>query len=104
MNVWPQLRPAEEHIHEIGKDTSRCPNCSLAEYERRLTEFERFCLNWYQDNVTSFTVQVNILGEIVKELNLKGIERKLFFKALNMIYEISNKVSMEKQKTIMEKK
>lgn len=95
--MWPGLLDEREHEHEVGEDTGNCPNCSLVEKARRLTEFEAFCLIWHYENVSYFTIQTNILGEMVKELELKGIRRKLFLKAQNMIHNAEFSIEIERR-------
>ena len=102
--MWPGLLDERDHSHEVGEDTSDCPNCSLAEKARMLTEFEAFCLVWYYENVSYFTIQTNVLGEMVKELGLKGLRRKLFFRAMNMIHNAELSIEIEKREDEIKKK
>lgn len=86
----------KEHGHEIGEDRSGCANCSLAEHEKELTGFEVFCLNWFYENVSSFTFQTNLIGELMRELELKGMTKKIFLIAMNMIF--NHQLSIEREK------
>lgn len=81
-----------------------CPNCSLAEYAGKLTDFEAFCLIWHYENVNYFTFQTGILGESVKELELKGLRRRLFLKAQNMIYNTELSIEAERRDKEMSKR
>ena len=91
----------EEGEHERDCD---CDECQLNEYRRRLTKFERFCWNWYFENINQFTLEAGIAGENIKELGLKGMMKNLFLRALNMIYQNNLSIQNERTEKLMEEK
>lgn len=100
MESWNDIQDREdmlpeEGMHEEGCD---CGECRIKERASRLTEFEAFCLTWYYENVGYFTIQANVLGELVKELKLKGAKRILFFRAMDMIHVAESHIDAERQR------
>lgn len=95
-NTWPKIRPAEEHRHEVGQDTSQCETCSLAEYERRLNDFERFCLVWFYRNFNAFTYRTGMIGDMIKALNLNENQKDVFLFAMNMVFQTQLEIEHEK--------
>ena len=87
-----------EHRHEEGEPTESCPNCELGRLVGGLTAFERFCFLWYRTNVNQFTFDAHLVGELVRELDLKKATKTIFFKATNLIYQNDLKISVEKSK------
>ena len=51
-----------------------------------LTGFEAFCLAWYFDNVSSFSMDAGLVGELVRDLELAGLTKTIFLRAVNLIY------------------
>lgn len=76
----------ERHRHEPGEDTSRCINCIADTLIGGMTPWETFCMGWYYANVNSFTLEAGLIGELMRDLRLRGIERILFLRALGMLY------------------
>lgn len=60
------------------------------------TEFEISCFSWFRTNVTQFTFDAHLIDKLLDELKLKEITKRLFLKALNMIYINDTKISQEK--------
>ena len=69
-----------------------------------LTCFETFCLNWYFRNVNQFTMEAGIMGDYIREIGYKGIERGIFLKALNMIHQNNFMIQNERAEMEMEKR
>ena len=57
-----------------------------------------FIFFWHLDNVNNFNVQNQLLGILIKELNLKGMELELFIYKLNMINEARSNVAEKERK------
>lgn len=60
--------------------------CRYERLARTLTEFEAFCWNWYWGNVNAFTWEAGLVGDYVRELKMDKTIKKMFLKAMNMIY------------------
>lgn len=82
----------------------RCIDCKLAEIESRLTEWEGWAFSWYGENVSSFTREMGIIADCFKELELGGASRRLFLKAMNMVYDKVGKVAEAQAKKAAEEK
>lgn len=102
MDYWNAI--TKTHEHEEGEDTSRCANCAVDRLIEGLTEFELFCFYWFRSNVSQFTFDAHLIGELINELELKDMTKKLFLKASSMIYENDSKISQAKMRKDMESK
>lgn len=60
------------------------------------TEFEIFCFSWFRSNVTQFTFDAHLVGKLLDEIELEKIDKRLFLKALNMIYMNDMNISQAK--------
>ena len=60
-----------------------------------MSEFEQFVSNWYFENVNPFTLDTGLLSEFMKEMDLKGMAKKLFFRACNLIYLFQKSIEKE---------
>lgn len=69
-----------------------------------MSEFEQFVHNWYFDNVNTFTQETGLLTDLIRELNLKGITRKLFLKACNLLYLFQKSIEKEMVEKEIERK
>jgi len=85
----------EHEPNEIGHEAQRCPNCIVNKAHAKLSEFDRFCLGWFNTHVSRFTMEANILGELMKDLGLSGVEMELFLLKLGVIYEIRTRPKEE---------
>jgi len=86
----------EVHKHEEGESREKCANCAIGKLLDELTEFELFCFSWFRINVSQFTFDAHLIGELLSELELEKIDKRLFLKALNMIYQNDTKISQAK--------
>jgi hypothetical protein len=50
------------------------------------TGFEAFCLAWYFDNISPFAMDSGLVGELVRELELPGLTKSIFLRAVSLIY------------------
>jgi len=82
---------SEHEPSEIGHEAHRCPNCIVNKAYAKLSKFDRFCLRWFNVHVSQFTMEANILGELMKGLELSGPEMELFLLKLGVIYEIKTR-------------
>jgi len=85
-----------EHKHEEGEDTSRCANCAAGRLVEELTEFELFCIAWFRLNVNQFAFDANLMGDLIKDLELKKETKAVFLRAVNMIYQNDLRISEAK--------
>lgn len=92
-----------KHKHGEGEDTSRCANCRAGRLAGELTEFEFFSLTWFRANINQFAFDAHLVGELMKELELKDIARRLFLKVVNMIYLNDLKISQARARKEAEK-
>lgn len=60
------------------------------------TEFEIFCFAWFRNQVTQFTFDAHLIGKLLDELEMEKMEKRLFLKALNMIYMNDMNISQAK--------
>jgi len=60
-----------------------------------MSEFEQFASSWYFENVSAFTLETGLLSEFFKELNLKGITKRLFLKACDILYQFQKSIEKE---------
>lgn len=60
-------------------------NCILAGKARDMSRFEAQCFNWYCDNVTDFTREAGLVGDLVRDLELVGVVKRIFLQAMNRI-------------------
>ena len=102
MDYWNAITIV--HEHEEGESRERCANCAIGRLIEGLTEFELFCFGWFRSNVSQFMFDAHLIGGLIDELGLKEMTKKLFLKALSMIYENDSKISQEKMRKDMEKK
>jgi hypothetical protein len=58
----------------------------LVAEEEKLSRFELFCLTWFCENVTQFTREAGLVAEMFKELELKGLTKRLFVMGLTKIH------------------
>jgi hypothetical protein len=70
-------------------------DCKLLEIESRMTPWEAWAFFWYDENVSSFSRKMGIVADNFKDLRLKGLSRKLFLMAMNMIHDTIEKVEEE---------
>lgn len=94
MDYWNCI--TEIHEHEEGESKERCANCAIEKLLEECTEFEFFCFSWFRLNVSQFAFDAHLIGELLSELKLKKIIKRLFLKALNMIYLNDTKISQAK--------
>ena len=97
---WNALLPASDHMHEVGENTAGCPNCRLEELGRRMSEYEAACLSWYADNVTPFTMEGGIVGQLILALGLEGKALALFLRAMNMIRQAFQGIEADRLKQL----
>jgi hypothetical protein len=45
-----------------------------------------FCMGWYYANVNTFTLEAGVMGELIRDVGLRGMDRQLFLQAQSMIY------------------
>jgi len=86
------------HEHEEGESRERCANCAIERLLGELTEFELFCFSWFRQNISQFTFEAHLIGELLGELKLKDLNKKLFLKASSMIYLNDMKISQARSK------
>jgi len=60
-----------------------------------MSEFEQFVHNWYFENVNLFTLETGMLSELIRELDLQGITKRLFLRACNLIYQFQKSIEKE---------
>jgi len=60
-----------------------------------MNEFEQFVSSWYFENVSNFALDTGLFPEFFKELNLKGIVKKMFLKACNILYQFQKSIERE---------
>lgn len=96
MDYWNAFVKESEHKHGEGEDTSKCANCEAGRLAEDLTEFEIFSLAWFRSNVSQFTFDAGLIGELVNELELKDITRRLFLREMAMIYANDMNISQAK--------
>jgi len=84
------------HEHEEGESREKCANCRIGKLLSEFTGFEIFCFSWFRINVNQFTFDARLISDLLKELKLKSIDKRLFLKALNMIYQNDLKISEAK--------
>ena len=87
---------SEHEPNEIGHEAQRCPNCIVNNAYAKLSEFDQFCLRWFNAHVSRFTMETNILSELMKGLGLSITEMELFLLKLGVIYEIKTRPKEEK--------
>jgi len=59
---------------------------------------------WFRANVSQFTFDAHLISGLLKELELKGIAKKLFLKASSMIYDNDLRISEAKARKELRKK
>lgn len=96
MDYWNAI--TEKHEHEEGESRERCPNCVQDRLIEELTEFELFCVIWFRANVSQFTFDAHLIGGLIDELGLKEMTKRLFLRALSMIYANDTKIAVERGK------
>ena len=84
------------HEHEKGESRENCANCEIERLLGELTGFEIFCFSWFRTNVSQFNFDAHLIGELIGELELKELTKRLFLKGLNMIYMNDTKISQDK--------
>ena len=43
-------------------------------------------MGWYYANVNTFTLEAGVMGELIRDVGLTGMDRQLFLRAQSMIY------------------
>ena len=86
---------SEHEPNEIGHEAHRCANCNVNNAYAKLSEFDRFCLGWFSIHVSRFTMEANILGELMKGLGLSKAGLELFLLKMGVIYEIKTRPKKE---------
>ena len=94
----------KDHKHEEGESKEKCANCIAGRLIGEFTEYEIFCFSWFRINVTQFTFDAHLVGKLLDELKLKELTKRLFLKALNMIYQNDMKISQAKARQEARKK
>jgi hypothetical protein len=74
----------------------------LAGIESKLTLWEAWTFSWYGENVSAFAREMGIVADNFKELRIRGMSRRLFLKAMNMIRDAVEKVADEQAKKAAE--
>jgi len=69
-----------------------------------MSEFEQFTSNWYFENVSTFALDTGLFADFFRELNLKGITKKLFLKACNILYRFQKSIEKEMIEEEIEKR
>jgi hypothetical protein len=95
---WPQLLRPEDHEHEEAEDRSACANCRLEEASEKMNAFEAACLDWFRLNVSPATIGTGLVAELFREEGLKGMAKRFFIRAFSLIYEVYERVDLEKMK------
>lgn len=93
MDYWNSILDEKHHKHEKGEDRSKCINCELIRRLNKFTNFEAFCFIWFRENISQFTFDAHLISELLSELKLKDLNKKLFLKASSMIYSNDMKIS-----------
>ena len=96
--LWSQVLQPEDHEHEVGEDTERCVNCQLDAIERKMSAFESASFNWYFENVTRFTRETGMVGDLIRSERLAPTALKLFMRALGKLYKTMDKIAGEQVK------
>jgi len=69
-----------------------------------MSEFEQFVSNWYFENVNPFTQETGMLSDFIRDLDLKGVAKKMFLKACNMLYLFQKSIEKEMIEEDIEKR
>ena len=85
--------PPDDHVHEVGDDTTRCTNCILDQLGGEMSAFELATWNWHCKNVSQFTINAGLLPAIILGYKFADHVRELFTTMLNMIDLAANSVA-----------
>jgi len=73
----------------------------------KLSRFEKDCLDWYYENISPFSIEVGIASDVIREMKMDKVERRIFLKAMNLIrlnqIEIENEMAEAKVKKTRKK-
>ena len=91
---------AEDHGSlKVGHhDPETCPNCIIERAFKKLSEGDLFALEWFGRNVTSFSLEANLVLSLIDNLGLEGTAREVFLLKLNAIYQSIRNQQTEKIK------
>lgn len=93
LDYWNAFMKESEHKHEKGESTEKCINCAAERLAQELTEFELFSIAWYRLNVSQFSFDAHLIGELIKDLKLTRETKILFLKNVDMIYLNDTKIA-----------
>jgi len=68
-----------------------------------LTDNNKKVINFYYEMVTELNINSGILRDIIQELNMGLIQKRIFLKKINIIYNSELKVQHSKMEDIQKK-
>lgn len=92
--------PEEEHYHESEAERENCVNCRLARLEARMSEMERYMLNWFYQFGAAFCMEAGITAAEWMRLNFATPEdSQIAAQILNTLYNTAQKIIADKMKS-----